>query len=124
MGSEAALDAIHIRDLALRCIIGIFPEERREKQDVIINVTMYADLRKACQTDRLEDTIDYKAVKHRIIDAVEKSQFSLVERLAEEIAGICLQEPVVRRVTVTVDKPAALRFARSVAIEITRSRGL
>lgn len=116
------LDAIHIRDLNLRCIIGIFPEERREKQDVILNVTMYADLRQACRSDRIEDTINYKAVKLRIVEAVEKSQFSLVERLAEEIAGLCLEDPLVRRVTVTVDKPAALRFGKSVAVEITRDR--
>lgn len=116
------LDAILIRDLNLRCIIGIFPEERREKQDVILNVTMYADLRQACRSDRIEDTINYKAVKLRIVEAVEKSQFSLVERLAEEIAGLCLEDPLVRRVTVTVDKPAALRFAKSVAVEITRDR--
>jgi len=122
MASDPPLDAIHIRDLNLRCIIGIFPEERREKQDVIINVTMYADLRQACQTDRIEDTINYKAIKLRIVEMVEKAHFSLVERLAEEIARLCLQDPLVRRVTVTVDKPGALRFARSVAVEITRDR--
>ncbi|MCX5769699.1 MAG: dihydroneopterin aldolase [Candidatus Hydrogenedentes bacterium] len=122
MASDLPLDAIHIRDLHLRCIIGIFPEERREKQDVVINVTMYADLRQASRSDRIEDTVDYKSVKLRIVEMVEKSQFLLVERLAEEIAGLCLQAPLVRRVTVTVDKPAALRFARSVAVEITRGR--
>lgn len=122
MASDPPLDAIHIRDLRLRCIIGIFPEERREKQDVVINVTMYADLRQASRSDRIEDTIDYKSVKLRIVEMIEKSQFLLVERLAEEIAGLCLQAPLVHRVTVTVDKPAALRFARSVAVEITRGR--
>jgi dihydroneopterin aldolase/D-erythro-7,8-dihydroneopterin triphosphate epimerase len=122
MGSDTPLDAIHIRDLNLRCIIGIFPEERREKQDIIINVTMYGDLGNACRSDCIEDTIDYKAVKLRILEAVEKSRFSLVERLAEEVARLCLEDPLVRRVTVAVDKPGALRFARSVAVEITRDR--
>jgi len=41
------LDKIHIRDLLQRCIIGIYDEERREKQDVVINITLHADLRKA-----------------------------------------------------------------------------
>lgn len=122
MHFEQRLDAIHIRDLRLRCIIGIFPEERREKQDVVINVTMFGDLGQACRTDRIEDTINYKAVKLRILETVEKSEFKLVERLAQEVAVICLEEPFVRRVTVSVDKPAALRFARSVAVEITRDR--
>lgn len=122
MACDFTLDAIHIRDLALRCIIGIYPDERREKQDVIINITMYADLRNACKTDCIEDTVNYKAVKLRILDAVENSHYALVERLAQEVADLCLQEPRVMRVSVMIDKPAALRFARSVAVEIVRER--
>ena len=116
------LDRIFIRDLSLRCIVGIFPEERRAKQDVIINVTMYADLRQACQSDDITDTVDYKRVKKSVLTLVEESDFFLVERLAEAIADRCLEPPQVQRVDVTVDKPGALRFAQSVAIQITRER--
>jgi FolB domain-containing protein len=117
-----ALDRIYIRDLQIRCLIGIYDEERREKQDVIINVMMEACLRDACRSDRIEDTVDYKAIKKRILAMVEDSACYLVEHLAERIARICLDDPRVRRVTVSVDKPGALRFARSVAIEITREQ--
>lgn len=116
------LDRIHIRDLHLRCIIGIFDEERRDRQDVIINLTLYADLAGAGRTDRIEDTIDYKAAKKRVIALVEQSSCLLVERLAQQIADLCLEDPRVQRVAVTVDKPGALRFARSVAVEIIRDR--
>lgn len=116
------LDRIHIRDLHLRCIIGIYDEERRDKQDLIINITMYADLRPAGKSDRLEDTVDYKAIKKQVIALVEESQCSLIEHLGDRIAEICLSEPRVQRAVVTVDKPGALRFARSVAVEIIRDR--
>ena len=116
------LDRIHIRDLHLRCVIGIFDEERRDKQDVIINLTLYADLSAAGKTDRIEDTVDYKAAKKRVIALVEQSSCLLVECLAQRIADVCLEDPRVRRVAVTVDKPGALRFARSVAVEIIRDR--
>lgn len=116
------LDRIHIRDLALRCIIGIYEEERREKQDVVINITLYADLHKPCRTDDVADTVDYKVLKKKVIALVEQSSCRLIEHLAEGIAQTCLAEPRVARVTVCVDKPAALRFARSVAVEITRDR--
>ncbi len=115
-------DRIHIRDLALRCVIGINPEERREKQDVILNITMEADLRRAARSDRIADTVDYKQVKTAIRALVESSTFNLVETLAERVAEVCLRPPGVRAVTVTLDKPGALRFARSVAVEITRRR--
>jgi D-erythro-7,8-dihydroneopterin triphosphate epimerase len=116
------MDKIYIRDLALRCIIGVYPEERREKQDVIINIVLECDLARAASTDRLEDTVNYKELKQKIRALVEESQFFLIERLADRIAALCLANPAVGTATVTVDKPGALRFARSVAVEITRSR--
>ena len=113
-------DRITIRDLGFRCIIGINDDERREKQDVIVNLTLWADLRKPCQSDDINDTIDYKALKKLILTRAEQSQFFLVEALAQTIADICLAQPLVQKVRVRVEKPAALRFARSVGVEITR----
>jgi len=116
------MDKIHIRDLALRCIIGLYPEERINKQDVIINVMMETDLRPAGKSDDLNDTVDYKAIKLSILDLVEKSKFQLIESLADRIASICLNDPRVQSATITIDKPGALRFCRSVAVEIKRKR--
>jgi D-erythro-7,8-dihydroneopterin triphosphate epimerase len=114
------MDKIFIRDLALRCIIGIYPEERREKQDVVINVEMHADLRKAGRSDDLNDTVDYKSIKKAILKLVEKSGFQLIESLAENIADIALADDKVQTVIVTIDKPGALRFAKASAVQITR----
>jgi len=116
------MDRIFIRDLALRCIIGIFPEERREKQDIIINVEMHADLHAAGRSDDLNDTVDYKAIKKAILQLVEGSRFKLIESLAERIAAIALENEKVQTVIVTIDKPGALRFAKASAVEITRKR--
>ena len=115
-------DKIYIRDLSVRCIIGINENERHEKQDVIINITLYVDLRKACQSDNIKDTVDYKTVKKQVMSMVEQSSFFLIEKMADEIAKICLDDHRVSKVKVTVDKPGALRFARSVAVEIVRPR--
>jgi FolB domain-containing protein len=116
-------DRIHIRDLVVRCIIGVFEHERTEKQEVIINVTMHVNLSRAGRSDKVKDTIDYKMVKKEILQKAEASEFFLVERLAEHIAEIVLSHGV-ERVEVTVDKPGALRFARSVAVEISRTRSV
>ncbi len=116
------MDKIYIRDLALRCIIGLYPAERKNKQDVLINVMMETDLRAAGKSDELNDTADYKAIKVAILDFVENSRLKLIESLAENIAAICLKDARIQSATVTIDKPGALRFARSVAVEITRKR--
>jgi len=121
MGSRR-LDKIHIKDLMIRCIIGLNDWEREKKQDVLINITLYADLAAAGQSDRIEDTVDYKAIKQKVVDMVEASSYMLVERLAQHVAEICLENPRVQRVKVMIDKTGALRFARSVGVEITREQ--
>ncbi len=116
------MDRIIIRDLLLRCIIGINPDERREKQDIVISIELAVDLSKAAMSDNLADAIDYRSIKKEIIALVERSDFHLLEALAEHIACLCLSHGGVAMAKVTVDKPGALRFARSVGVEITRER--
>jgi len=120
--TEAPLDRIYIRDLLIRCIVGIYPEEREKEQDVVINVTLFANLRAACQSDAIEDTVNYKDIKQRIYGMVRESSCYLIEHLAEKCAEICLADARVARCIVRVDKPGALRYARSVAVEIERTR--
>lgn len=117
------MDKIYIRELVLSCIIGVFPEERIKKQEIIMSLCLETDLRKAGTTDDLNDTVDYKAIKLGIIRMVEASEYQLIESIAERTAEICLADKKVRRVTVTIDKPGCLRFARSAAVEITRAQG-
>jgi len=116
-----ATDQIHVRDLLLRTIIGINPDERVNKQDVIINLTLYADV-SAAASDSITDTVDYRTITKQVVALVENSQFFLVEKMALEIAQICLSNPKVERAVVTVEKPGAVRFTRSVGVTVDRSR--
>ena len=119
---STAVDRILISDLRGRCVIGVDEEERREKQDVLVNLTIFTDLRRPGRSDRFEDAVDYRAIKKQIMAMLEGSGYYLVEALAEAIADICLEPPAVRRVQVRVEKPTALRFARSVGVEIVRQK--
>ena len=115
------LDRIYIQDLKLSCIIGINEDERLNQQDIIINIIIYAGLARACKSDNIEDTVDYKKIKESIVTMVKNSSYFLIERLADHIAGICLNNPLIKKVTVRVDKPFALTYARTVSVEITRT---
>jgi FolB domain-containing protein len=116
------MDRILISDLSARCILGVNEDERREKQDVVINLSIFADLSRAAASDRIEEAVDYRSLKKRILTMVEASRYQLVEALAEAVARICLAEPGIIKVKVRVEKPGALRFARSVGVEIIRPR--
>jgi D-erythro-7,8-dihydroneopterin triphosphate epimerase len=115
-------DKIRINGLFLRTIIGINHDEREHKQDVLINLSLSVDTRAAARTDQIEDAVNYRTITKNVIDLVENSRFFLVERMADEIARLCLRDPRVDAVRVSIEKPAALRFARSVGVVIRRTR--
>jgi D-erythro-7,8-dihydroneopterin triphosphate epimerase len=115
-------DRIEIKDLLLRCIIGVNAEERQARQDVLINLVLWMDTQAAAEGDDIATAVNYRTVAKEVIAQVEASQYYLVETLAERIAETCLKDPRVRKVRVSVEKPGALRFARSVGVRIERKQ--
>ena len=116
-------DRIFIRDLLVRGIVGVNAEERRNRQDVVINLEMFADTRAAAASDDIARAVNYRSVCKRVIEHVEGAAPLLVERLAADIARLVLAEFPVAKVRVRVEKPGALRFAHSVGVEIERAAG-
>ena len=114
------MDIVYIRDLRIDTIIGIFDWEREVKQTVSLDLEMAADIRRAAETDDIEYALNYKAVAKRIIAHVETSDCLLVERLAEEVAGIVTGEFGVPWVRLRLSKPGALRGSRDVGLIIER----
>jgi len=122
MSADRAGDRIVIKDLLVRGIVGINESERRKRQDILINLAMQADIRPSGESDDITQTVNYRTVAKSIISMVEGSSYYTVEKLATEVARLILMEHEVFEVTVAVEKPGALRFARSVGVTITRSR--
>lgn len=117
------LDRIHIRDLSVPGIIGINPDERVTKQQVLVNATLWVDTRAAAASDAIDDAANYRTVTKALIAHIEQGKPMLVERLVAELVDICFEtEPLVQVVEMTVEKPGALRHARSVGITIKRVR--
>lgn len=116
-----AEDQVHIKDLLLRGIIGINDWEREKRQDILINITLCGDLHAAGKSDRIEDCINYRTIAKKVIRYVEESERFTVEALATDIAKLCLEQEGVVRARVRLEKPGALRFARSVGVEIERT---
>lgn len=115
-----AMDQIFIKDLLVRGIIGVYDWERNEPQDILINASLFTDIRKAAIDDDIRHSIDYGAVARKLQKHAESAQRLTVEALAEDLARICLEFPGVQKVRVRVEKPGAVRFAQSVGIEIER----
>ena len=114
------MDKVLIKNLQVETIIGIFNWEREVRQVVSIDLEMEFDNKVAAKSDDIEDALDYKKIGKRVSSYVERSEFKLVERLAEQIAKLVLKEFPVASLKVSVTKPGALRGSESVGISITR----
>lgn len=114
-------DTIVVRDLLVRGIIGVNEWERKHEQDIVINLSISVDARAAGESDDVEDTLNYRTLTKDVIAHVEASEPHLVEALAHEIARIVIVIHGAAGVRVRVEKPGALRFARSVGIEVERT---
>jgi FolB domain-containing protein len=116
------MDKIFIKDLVARGIIGINDWERENPQEILINITLYCDTRLAGEQDAIEHSVNYRTIAKKALAHAETAARLTVEALAEDLARMCLNEPNVQTVIVRVEKPGAVRFARSVGVEIERSR--
>ncbi|MDX1379563.1 MAG: dihydroneopterin aldolase [Xanthomonadales bacterium] len=120
MSLPNAPDRVVIEDLRVQTVIGVFDWEREIKQTVTLDLELAFDIRAAAQSDAIEDTLDYKAVSKRLIEFVERSEFQLVESLAERCAAIVLDEFPVRWLRLKLGKPGAVRGSSSVGVIIER----
>lgn len=114
-------DTIFIRELKIPCLIGIFDWERKKKQIVSIDLEFPSAILKPAKSDNIRDAADYKKIAKRTIDYVSSSKFYLIEALIENLAQVLLKEFKLKEITLQVEKPGAIRGARTVGIRITRT---
>lgn len=116
-------DRIFLEDLEVHCIIGANDWERMVKQPVHISYEIPCDVRAPAREDDLSDAVNYKSISKWILRFTEDSEFELIETLAERIASGVLEEFALEEITLTVEKPGAVRHSKTVGVTITRSAG-
>jgi dihydroneopterin aldolase len=118
------LDEIRLTGLRATGHHGVFDHERRDGQEFVVDVTVRLPLGPAAAGDDLERTVHYGVLAERVVAAIEHDPVDLIETVAERIAGVALDFPATREVTVTVHKPSApitVPFD-DVSVTITRRR--
>ena len=113
-------DIVYIRELEVETVIGIFDWEREVKQIVSLDLDMMHDIAKAGETDDIKYALNYKSISKRLIAFIEKSEYFLIEALAEAVTSIVINEFSVPWVRLRISKPGALRGSKDVGVIIER----
>ena len=115
---SSPIATIKIHNLRLRTYIGFNPEEKKKRQDVVINIEISYRVKQSVLDDTVEDALNYKTLTKRVIQHVEEGRFLLLEKLVADVLHICSEHSSVEPATVSIAKPNALRFADSVSVSL------
>lgn len=114
------MDTIFLHGLQANCVVGVWEWEKQITQKIIVDLDLGFDIKKAANTDQLEDTLNYKAVAERVIEMLEASRFDLIEKMAEEVAKLVMEEFSIVWVRVQINKGGAVKHVKNVGILIER----
>ncbi len=122
VSTQKRLYRILVRDLVLKCSIGIHAHERLAPQRVRVNIEMAAFEQAGPLSDDIANVVSYEDTIDGVKGILANGHINLVETLAEKIASLCLEDGRVASVTVRVEKLDVYAEAASVGIEIERRR--
>lgn len=111
---------LFIRELPVDCIIGVHPDERSSRQQLLISLTLEMDFSAAAATDAVQQAIDYTALADKMIAIARQGRFQLIETLAETIADALFFPPIVW-LEIEVQKPRAIAGTPQVGVQVTRT---
>ena len=114
------MDIIFIDEIRLPARIGIYPREKTLPQPVEISLRIGTSMANAAVSDDIRDTIDYATVVERLRSELATRHFNLLEKLAEDIAGLLLKEFGAQWTRVSIAKPGVMSGVRRVGVEIER----
>lgn len=115
-------DCILLENLAFDTIIGVLDHERVTPQPILANVTLFFDFKTACESDALEDTIDYFQLEQELNQYVQQTQFELIERLAQAMCTWMFEQYPIQKIRLELRKPQALDHDKMVGVIIERER--
>ncbi|WP_205964300.1 dihydroneopterin aldolase [Ramlibacter agri] len=121
---EEPLDLVFLEGFRGHTVIGIYAGELDEPQPVEIDLCAGRPRVRACETDRIADTMDYGEIRERLHRLLREHGVQLLEALAEQVARIVIDEFHAHWVRVRVAKPRKFEDTAAVGVVIERRRSL
>ena len=119
---RAAMDIVYIEGLTGQTVIGIDSSELHDPQPVRLSLAIGVPSIRACVTDRIEDTVNYAAVREGVLALFASHGLQLLEALAERIAQMVIADFGAHWVRVSLAKPAKFDDVDAVGVVIERRR--
>ena len=111
-----------IKDFFINEIIGIHKHEKIKKQKIIFNIVIGVDQSTLPDEKNLLSVVDYEKITNKLENLAKNKNYNFLESLAEDSFKIIFKDKRINSVKIKIEKPEAIKNAKSVGIEVFKSR--
>ena len=112
---------IFLKGFQVQASIGFHSHETIHRQRILIDVDLYiARAQAPISRDQIDEVLDYDFLRNEIKALTATRHFNLQETLAEIIADMVLERPLVQLVRVQIQKPDVYEDCESLGVEVLR----
>ena len=111
-----------IKDFIIYEIIGIHNHEKINKQKIIFNIVIDVNQNIFPDENNLSSIVDYEKITNRLENLAKNKKYNFLESLAEDSFSEIFADNRINSVKIKIEKPDAITNAKSVGIEVYKSR--
>jgi 7,8-dihydroneopterin aldolase/epimerase/oxygenase len=111
-----------IKDFLINEIIGIHKHEKINKQKIIFNIVIDINQDTVPNESSLSSVVDYEQITNKLKKIAKEKNYNFLESLAEDSFKEIFEDRRINSVKIKIEKPDAISNAKSVGIEVFKSR--
>ena len=114
--------SVLIKDFVIEEIIGIHKHEKIKKQKIKFNIVIDVDQNASPDENDIKSIVDYERITNQLKDLTKKKKYNFLESLAEDSFEEIFEDKRINSVTIKIEKPDAIKNAKSVGVEVFKTR--
>ena len=113
---------VFIKDFIIEEIIGVHEHEKQKKQQIKFNILLDIDQNSVPNEKDIKSIVDYEKITNKLVNLTKNKKYNFLESLAEDSFKEIFEDKRINSVTIKIEKPEAIRNAKSVGVEVFKTR--
>ena len=113
---------VFIKNFIIQEIIGFHQHEKIKKQKIKFNIVLYVDQSVIPNEKDIKSIVDYEKITNKLENLTSNKKYNFLESLAEDSFKEVFEDKRINSATIKIEKPEAIKNAKSVGIEVFKTR--
>ena len=119
---SAVKRTVFIKDFIIEEIIGIHNHEKIKKQKIKFNIVLDVNQSSLHDEKDIKSIVDYEKITNKLESLTKRKKYNFLESLAEDSFKQIFEDKRINTATIKIEKPDAIKNAKSVGVEVFKTR--